>query len=128
MTLYARLNSRLRVEPKLAAEPVPFAAISTREPRIVTSARSEKTVASKSAAGELHSGFRLLFHPGIDEIEAYLRNRLRGSARYEIYQHLKQCSHCKYTFYQLVRQREFAKQQLTAVTSAPMQSSNAYRV
>ena len=67
-------------------------------------------------------------HPGLDEIEAYLLNRLRGSARYEIYRHLKQCRHCKYTFYQLVRQREFAKQQLAPVMVAAMQSSNAYRV
>jgi hypothetical protein len=70
----------------------------------VTSTRSEKTVASKSAAGEANiSGFRLFFHPGLHEIEAYLLNRLRGSARYEIYQHLKQCRNCKYRFYQLVR-------------------------
>jgi anti-sigma factor RsiW len=70
----------------------------------------------------------LFFHPGLDEIEAYLLNRLRGTARYEIYRHLKQCGHCKYTFYQLVRQREFAKQQLAPVIAAPIQSSNAYWV
>lgn len=74
----------------------------------MTSTRSEKTVASKSAAGEANiSGFRLFFHPGLHEIEAYLLNRLRGSARYEIYQHLRQCSHWEYTFYQLFRQGEF---------------------
>jgi hypothetical protein len=68
-----------------------FHSVSSRKREITRRALGENR-SEQDAARELHSsGFRLLFHPGLDEIEAYLLNRLPGSARYEIYQHLKQC-------------------------------------